>query len=303
MAGRSAYTTQRHDSAEEIGIDDVHRMARALQPEMFAELYPGEPITAPRRRRGSSMAGAFLTVSVLSLVGWGLYETEAWWRPTANVMLERAVALTEQARAGLATTDKSAQATALPAVVEPLPSKELTAAPGAEAGVAMPSAPAARQGTAGKDADDGSKSAADEEGSRAPGDDEIPAAPLPPPEIDPADPYQKRALAAGLHPQLSRVLLSRMTDTDYRNARIAIDKALAETGDRDKLIWPLQREPKSALFQVHFVLGAAPDCRRYVVTVTKDNWSTTALPMERCGVKPPGAADRQLQGTPRRTAS
>ena len=29
-----------------------------------------------------------------------------------------------------------------------------------------------------------------------------------------------------------------------------------------------------------FVQGAGHDCRRYVVTVTKDRWSTTALPME-----------------------
>jgi hypothetical protein len=39
------------------------------------------------------------------------------------------------------------------------------------------------------------------------------------------------------------------------------------------------------LFQVRFVAGAAPGCRRYVVTVTKDGWLTTALPMEKCGPK------------------
>ncbi|MEW5962355.1 MAG: hypothetical protein AB1749_02215 [Pseudomonadota bacterium] len=304
MAGRSSYATDNHDYDGDTAIDDVRRMARAFQSDDFGDFYPGEPISAPRRRRGSSMAGAFLIVSVLSLAGWGLYETEAWWRPTAGVMLERALAALRQARNESATPDKAALATALPTVVAPLPSREFEAAPGAEAGVAMPSAPAAMRGSLEKDADAGSTETADEEqGSRAPTDDELPAAPLPPPEIDPADPYQKRALAAGLHPQLSRVLLSRMTDADYRNARIAIDKAISETGDRDKLIWPRQREPKSALFQVHFVVGAAPDCRRYVVTVTKDGWSTTALPMERCGVKPPGAAGRQLQGAARRTAS
>jgi hypothetical protein len=226
-----------------------------------------------------------VTVSVLSLAGWGLYETEAWWRPTAGTLLERAVAAIQQARSTSAMTDKSDQAAALPAVVEPLPSREFEAAPGTGAGVAMPSAPAAGTGSAGKDADGGSKAAADEEGSRAPPDDELAAAPLPPPEIDPADPYQKRALAAGLHPQLSRALLSRLTETDYRNARIAIDKAVSATPDGDKLTWPLEREPKLASFQVHFVPGAAPDCRRYVVTVTRERWSTTALPMERCGVK------------------
>ena len=59
-----------------------------------------------------------------------------------------------------------------------------------------------------------------------------------------------------------------------------------ESPDDAVFVWPKQRKPELALFQVHFVPGAAPDCRRYVVTVTKDAWSTTALPMERCGVKP-----------------
>jgi len=47
-------------------------------------------------------------------------------------------------------------------------------------------------------------------------------------------------------------------------------------------VWPRQRKPELALFEVRFVPGAAPHCRRYVVTVTKDGWSTTAPPMEKC---------------------
>ena len=50
--------------------------------------------------------------------------------------------------------------------------------------------------------------------------DEPAAAPLPPPTPDPADPYQMRASAVGLHPDLSRVLLTRLSPTDYRNAGI-----------------------------------------------------------------------------------
>lgn len=106
--------------------------------------------------------------------------------------------------------------------------------------------------------------------------------PLPPPVANPSDPYETRALAAGLHPGLSRVLLTRLTDTDYRNAATAIQKAIAETPDSGVFIWPRQRKPELALFRVGFVPGAAPHCRRYVVIVTKDGWSTTALPMERC---------------------
>lgn len=101
-----------------------------------------------------------------------------------------------------------------------------------------------------------------------------------------ADPLAKRAVAAGLHPEISRALLQRLSDADFRNAGVAIQKAVAETADDAVLVWPKQRKPDLALFQVYFVSGAAPDCRRYVVTVTKDAWSTTALPMERCGVKP-----------------
>lgn len=106
---------------------------------------------------------------------------------------------------------------------------------------------------------------------------------LPPPEVDPSDPYETRALSVGLHPGLSRVLLTQLSEADYRNAGIAISKALAETPDDGTLIWPRQRKPELALFRVQFVAGAAPTCRRYVVAVAKHGWSTTALPMEKCG--------------------
>ena len=112
-----------------------------------------------------------------------------------------------------------------------------------------------------------------------------PAEKLPPPVVDPADPYQTRALAVGLHPGLSRVLLAKLSAIDYRNAGIAIKTALAETPDADVFVWPRQRTPELALFQIKFVAGAMPDCRRYVVMVTKDSWLTTALPMEKCGIR------------------
>lgn len=110
-----------------------------------------------------------------------------------------------------------------------------------------------------------------------------PAAPLPVAVADAADPLQKRAAAAGLSPDLSRVLLAQLTEADYRNARIAVDKAVAGTSDTDVFVWPRQRKPSLAMFEVHFVPGAAPHCRRYVVTITKSGWLTTAAPMEKCG--------------------
>jgi hypothetical protein len=108
----------------------------------------------------------------------------------------------------------------------------------------------------------------------------------PAPTADPADPNQMRAEAVGLHPGLSRVLLARLSPADYRNAGIAIRTAVAETPDSGVFVWPRQREPELALFHVRFVRGAASGCRRYVVTVTKDRWLTTALPMEKCGPQP-----------------
>jgi hypothetical protein len=117
----------------------------------------------------------------------------------------------------------------------------------------------------------------------APADKGFAASPLPPPASDPADPYKARAVAVGLHPDLSRALLSRLSPTDYSNARIAIETALAKTPDSGTYVWPRQRRPELAHFEVRFVPGAAAGCRRYVVTVTKDRWSTTAAPMETCG--------------------
>lgn len=103
---------------------------------------------------------------------------------------------------------------------------------------------------------------------------------------EPTDPVQKRAAAAGLSPDLSRALLTRLTAVDFENAAAAIRTAVAETPDDGVLVWPKQRKPEQALFKVHFVPGAAsPECRRYVVTVvTRDGWTTTAPPMERCGI-------------------
>jgi len=121
-----------------------------------------------------------------------------------------------------------------------------------------------------------------------PAAEERPTPPLRPPTADHADPYQMRAAAVGLHPDLSRVLLTRLSPTDYRNAGIAIQTAVAKTPDTAVFVWPRQRKPELALFQVRFVPGAAPKCRRYVVTVTKDGWSTTAPPMEKCSSSPAG---------------
>ncbi len=93
---------------------------------------------------------------------------------------------------------------------------------------------------------------------------------------------QIRAEAVGLHYALSPVLLSRLSKADFRNAGYAIRTALAKTADDGTFKWPRGRKAGLAIFEVRFVPGAAPGCRRYVVTIEKDRWLTTALPIEKC---------------------
>lgn len=123
------------------------------------------------------------------------------------------------------------------------------------------------------------------------------APPEPLPEVVATEPYQRRAVAAGLHPELSRALLEKLTTADYRNASQAIRTALAETPDSEVYTWPQQPKRGLAVFQVRFVEGAPADCRRYVVAIGKDGWSTTALPMEKCGIKPKRSAAGQAPVT------
>ncbi|MGE0764852.1 MAG: hypothetical protein AB7L90_00155 [Hyphomicrobiaceae bacterium] len=114
-----------------------------------------------------------------------------------------------------------------------------------------------------------------------------PERPAPLPPLPPlTDPLQKKAEAAGLHPELSRALLQSLSATDFKNAAVAIKKAIAETPDDGVLLWPPKPSRGAARFRIHFVPGISPSCRRYVVGVGKTGWLTTALPMERCGVKP-----------------
>jgi hypothetical protein len=104
-----------------------------------------------------------------------------------------------------------------------------------------------------------------------------------------ADTLQKRAEAAGLHPGISHVVLEKLSTADYRNAAIAIEKALAKTPDDGVLVYPAKKKPALAMFEVHFVAGAGANCRRYVVRIAKDGWATTARPMEKCGISAPPA--------------
>lgn len=278
---------------------EARQVAEWLAPDACRTFYPGEPIAAPKGRRpDASMTRALVVILLISGVGWALFRTEAEWRPWLTPLIEHVAAEIDRARSQLvaAPADGATSATkasAPPPAIAAI-ARDIGDAPGAAAGSPLAQQPA-QQGsnTAAIEAGDQALDASEARTDAAPdASDETavapPAsAPLPPPQADPDDPHQVRALAAGLHPNLSRALLTRLTQDDYRNARAAIAKALAEVGDDDRLEYPQQRAPERALFTVHFVPGAAADCRRYVVSVTKDRWTTTALPMERCGVKAP----------------
>jgi hypothetical protein len=252
------------------------------------ELWPGERIGPPlKRTRGKTVLGCALLVVVLG-GGWALLgeQVTTWsnWQSAGAAMSAWASAWMNRSVAAPAEPATVALATAAPASrLEPPPMKAAapytlppTPQPPAAGDAPPPPAPAAKAATpvtiaAVPPVIPGAE-------ARAPG-------PLPPPVADPADPYQVRAAAVGLHPDLSRVLLARLSSTDYHNAAIAIRTALSETPDGAVFVYPRQRKPELALFQVRFVQGAAPGCRRYVVTVTKDRWLTTAPPMERCGAQ------------------
>ena len=276
MAPRARTSTARH----------AYDALEADEQYGHGELLPGERIGPPLRRTGGkALLRGLIIVSTLG-GGWVLLGGKPiWpeWLPSEiaalySAMERRGAGSAEPVRSAMTTTSPPAQQLTKPAIREPLPASPQPATSGNAATPDAGVSPAAPERTA----------------LLAPAPtsvDEPPAEPLPPPTVDPTDPYQARAVAVGLHPDLSRALLERLSSTDYRNAGIAIQTALADTPDRGVFVWPRQRQPELALFQVRFVPGAAPTCRRYVVTITKDGWLTTASPMEKCGLQ---------QGRPRR---
>jgi hypothetical protein len=240
------------------------------------ELFSGERICPPLAGNGNAMLRAYVVIAIAFGGGWALLSHQASWQKWISSATSEVSSLMDHTAAAPAATAAmpplNAQPVPIPAAAAPLASaplppdsKEIADAPNAD-----------------------ESSAATTTAIPSAANDDSASSPLPPPTVDPADPYQTRASAAGLNPGLSHALLARLSPTDYRNAGIAIRTAMAKTPDTGVFVWPRQRRPEQALFQVHFVRGAAPDCRRYVVTVAKDGWSTTALPMEKCGVSAPG---------------
>ena len=227
------------------------------------DFVPDERIGAPLiRSRWRKATKPLALAAVLGLGGWTAFDDTAPLRTVWVLSLEALRPYMERAAPPPVQPLAAAEPPAAPRTIEPEPAAVVP-----RADVAPPTPTASTEPEA-----EGDK-------PQAPGSIEPPA-PLPAPVA--SDPLQKRALAAGLHPDLSRVLLAKLSDTDYRNAAVAIRKVLAEKARGEDLIWPTKPAHADAQFKVSLVQGAN-DCRRYVVMIAKDGWTTTALPMEKCG--------------------
>lgn len=263
--------------------------------------YAGERMCAPSNQRpGSTMRQALAVVVALVGGGMALKATQETWQPLlsphARVAADDAQPAPIQAANSQQTPqlETGAQTTAPPPAeamadgrVADVGAGEETGPPievvkvgppaGAELGqpATEPTSPEARPQS--EDA------AAEQAASQSPSQPE----PLPPPVIDPADKVQTRAIAVGLHPGLSRALLMDLSANDYRNAGRAVRTALTQTPDGDVYVWPSKARHNGAQFEVRFVAGAPHGCRRYVVTIIRNRWSTTAAPLEKCGLNSP----------------
>lgn len=237
-----------------------------------AELHSGDRIcAAPDASSGNGLLRAYLFIFAVLTGGWMLIDSQSvqqiWASAGAAIApLARYTAPAQNAStsastfptAGTNAAPTPAAAELSPPPLQPLNSREVTIAPSASDEAPPSQSP--------------DSSAADAEGQAQTQQ-----------EDEHLSPDQMRASRVGLNPDLSPVVLAQLSPADYRNAAIAIRTALAKTPDGEVFVWPRQRKPELALFRVRFVEGAAPTCRRYVVTITKHRWSTTALPMEKCG--------------------
>jgi hypothetical protein len=244
------------------------------------EFFAGERICPPRPRRTAlSMLLSWLIIPAALYGGWTVTSNPPAWLERLSTDIT-ALWYALNPKDAQPAQQETATATPPPAATEqPIAETEIADAPGAEAGTAVP---AVTVETAPVESTDTERAGSDE-AAAAPAPQTVPQQPSPPR----TDRYEKQAEAVGLNPDLSKAVLKRLTETDFRNAGVAIKTALAKTADDAVHTWPTRPKTGLALFEVRFVPGAAETCRRYVVTVTKDRWATTAPPMEKCGLSKP----------------
>ncbi|MFT3733037.1 MAG: hypothetical protein QM780_16745 [Hyphomicrobium sp.] len=238
-----------------------------------AEFYAGDPVCPPSRRKLEVVPYSTLFLLLALTVGIAFATddaTRALWTEKFEHIASTVMARVQSAQSTEPLAEKAVASADVPGSI-PLPSPT----PPATAAIAQPLPEVTVANAPGvKDDADADKTS----GKASVSDAYAPPAPS-------NDPYRRKAESVGLHPDLSRVVLARLTPADYRNAAYAIQKAIKSVPDDGEFTWPRTRAKGTAVFSVHFVPGAERDCRRYVVTITKDRWTSTALPMEKCGVK------------------
>ena len=227
------------------------------------QLDAGDRVGGPPRRRRGRLLSRAVFVAMVAGSAWLAVQYREEVTALANAAWATVMPLLERKLA----SDTPAQPTERAEAAQPLSPLETREAPPTTLVPASAEVPTALPKTDGAEADPSQ-----------------PVEALPPPVADPSDPLQVRAIGVGLHPRLSRALLARFSEADFRNAETAIKTALAEASDNEVFAYPRKRAPELAWFQVKFVRGISPECRRYVVMVTKDGWLTTAMPMEKCGI-------------------
>ncbi|MGE0052746.1 MAG: hypothetical protein AB7S74_00935 [Hyphomicrobium sp.] len=268
------------------GADEFDLRAHGVEDELVC----GERICPSHATPpGSSWLQSWLVVVSIVGAGWAWMQLPTTLTSPARAAIASATSavmaqfanVSSQPSAVSEGAGDTAQAQPPPAPLPPAleSGEEVASAPGADAGVKVESNPVVPP-----QEQDQSEIAAPDQEQKAEGVENagVEVERLPEPKVNPSDRYASRALAVGLHPDLSRVLLKKLTSADFENARKAITAALSETPQDGTYIWPRKPEASRAQFEIRFVAGAPKDCRRYVVTVIKDRWSTTARAMEKC---------------------
>lgn len=249
------------------------------------DVAPGERIGAPLARKRTGLRWAIMLFGSLG-AGWAALNGLLTMPQGVSDLVASLSSAREQSVAP--SNEMAAKPETAPAAVAPLP-EQVVQQPATPPTATVNDKPAAAASTEEPAAQTNATAETIAAAEAAPPDANPP---FKQPELSPnADRYQRQAMAVGLHPELSHALLVRLTKVDYRNAGYAIKTALADTADDAVMAWPREAKARQAVFKVHFVAGANTDCRRYVVTVTLDNWETTAHPMEKCKAQhPPGKA-------------
>lgn len=244
---------------------------------------PDERIDAPIRNRPVRRFVRGLTrLAVIVGAGWLLYQAETLWPGWRSTLAEAVTHLMDHPQPVKIAEPEPVTPPAPVALPETVVAIPAPVAPPDAVAVDNPSAADPAKAEA-------SNQAADEATLAEPPARENPKVIVKDPL---SDPLQKRAATVGLSPDLSRVLLTRLTEADFRNASMAIEKAFAEPVKGEPTPWPRKAKAGEATFRVHFVQGAARNCRRYVVTIDKNGWTTTAPAMQKCGADPAKTAGR-----------